>query len=313
MDKCCCFTTDLGYLFPTLLSAIQARAFLDREVADVIILLFASDLSGVEVIAEICQRNQLKLLVVDTDILQGHTTMYARLFLCDLLPENYKRVLYLDGDTQIRESLNGLIDSELPDNHAFAAVPDPMAISLHVARENEPAIQAYFKGLDVDSQPATPYFNSGVLLINLQLWAEIARDALACLKDTPALCVFQDQSALNFAGHRKFTPMSFRWNFPIFFRNCGLEGPIQPRVYHFMSKPKPWEGSFPPWNRHFLRPYLELIADYPELQSFLKTLSLQARVKYLCQQNIKRLQETVTWRYSSRRPAVLEFDAATKF
>jgi lipopolysaccharide biosynthesis glycosyltransferase len=239
--------------------------------------------------------------------------MYARLFLTEILPEKYKRVLYIDGDVQIGESLNELIRAELPDHHAFAAVPDPLSILLHEAKGKFPKVESYFKGLGVENSPTRPYFNSGVLLINRQEWTTIERGALACLTKTPALCLRQDQSALNFAGHRKFTPMSFRWNFPIFFRNCAVEKPIQPRIYHFMSNPKPWHGSFPPWNRRFFAPYERLKSDYPQIGVYSKSMPVQIQMKYFFQQYFKRIQETFTWRLSGRRAAIFEFNAATKF
>jgi lipopolysaccharide biosynthesis glycosyltransferase len=313
INRCACFTTDLGYLFPTMLSALQARQFLERNVADVILILFTSDPAVDESFAEICLQNQIIFLVFGTDILQGHTTMYARLFLSEILPETYQRVLYIDGDVQISESLNELIRAELPAGHAFAAVPDPISILLYEAKGDFPEIKSYFDGLGVENAPSRPYFNSGVLLINFQEWAAIERDAINCLTKTPALCLRQDQSALNFAGHRKFTPMSFRWNFPIFFRNCAVERPIHPHIYHFMSNPKPWHGSFPPWNRGFFAPYERLKSEYPQISAYSKAMPLQVQVRYCFQQYFKWIQETFTWRLSGRRAAILEFDAATKF
>jgi lipopolysaccharide biosynthesis glycosyltransferase len=313
IDRCACFITDAGYLFPTVLAAIQARKFLDREIADVVIILFVSPPEKAELIAKICERNQIILICAGNEILQGYNAMYARLFLTELLPAEYKRVLYMDGDIQITGSLNDLIQTELPGKSDFAAVPDPMAIELYAAKSGDPKIQSYFEGIGVNSSPARPYFNSGVLLINLSQWAAIGRDALDVLTNAPEKCLFQDQSALNFAGHSKFAPMSFRWNFPIFFRNCGVEAPLAPRVYHFMSKPKPWNGAFPPWNRKFVEPYTKLISEYPELKAHSKKLPLSAHIKYLGQQYSKRANETITWRFSTRRRAILEFDAATRF
>jgi len=313
IERCACFLTDLGYIFPTVLAAIQARKFLDREIADVVIILFDSPPEKTELIEKICAQNHIILLNPAKEILEGYGVLHARLFLADLLPGQYQRVFYMDADIQITGSLNALIQTELPADCDFAAVPDPMAIELYEGPSAHPKIQAYFDGLGIKSSPDRPYFNSGTLLINLPAWATIGRDAIKFQTTMPAKCVFHDQSAANFAGHSKMMPMSFRWNFPIFFRNCGVERPIAPSVYHFMSKPKPWDGVFPPWNHDFFDPYAKLRAKYPELQGFSKSFSLSARAKYLGQQYYKRVIETVTWRYSGRRPAILEFNAATKF
>jgi lipopolysaccharide biosynthesis glycosyltransferase len=313
VNPCACFITDAGYLFPTVLAATQARKFLDREIADVVIILFDSVPETAELITKICEQNEIILICFSNEILQGYNAMYARLFLTELLPAEYKRVLYMDGDIQITGSLNQLIQTELPGGCDFAAVPDPMAIELYEAKSGDPRIQSYFEGIGVNSSLARPYFNSGVLLINLPQWAAVARDALDVLTNAPEKCLFQDQSALNFAGHLKFAPMSFRWNFPIFFRNCGVETPLAPRVYHFMSKPKPWNGAFPPWNSSFVEPYTKLMSEYPDLSAHSKELSLSARTKYLGQQYFKRANETITWRFSGRRPVILEFEEAVLF
>ncbi len=312
-DRCACFLTDRGYLFPTVLAAIQARKFLDPDVSDVVIILFDAQPEHADLLAEICEQNQILLLCPDNELLQGYSAMYARLFLAQLLPVKYRRVLYMDGDIQITGSLNDFIRTELPANCDFAAAPDPMAIELAEAKSGDPKIQSYFDGIGITSSPAKPYFNSGILLIDLKNWPVIGHDALNFAIQSPERCLFQDQSALNFAGHSKYTPMSFRWNFPIFFRNCGVESQIAPRVYHFMSKPKPWNGVFPPWNNSFVEPYLKLVAQYPGLSSYSKKLPASAQMKYLGQQYYKRIYETVTWRFSPRRPGILKFDRATGF
>jgi lipopolysaccharide biosynthesis glycosyltransferase len=313
ISRCACFLTDIGYLFPSLLCAIQARKFLDRESADVIITLFDSTPKTTELFSKICNQNGIILICADREILGGHSAMYARLFLSQILPEKYQRVLYLDGDMQIGDTLNDLIQTELPANCDFAAAPDPMAIELYESKSDHPNTQSYFDGLGINSTPERPYLNSGALLINRAQWAGIGRDALDYLAKSPATCRFQDQSALNFVGHSRYAPMSFRWNFPIFFKNCGVESAIAPRIFHFMSKPKPWDGVFLPWNRSFVEPYAKLIAEYPELQAYSKKMPLSAHMKYLGQQYYKCIYETITWRFSGRRPAILEFEAATRF
>lgn len=311
VSRCVCFTTDIGYLFPTLLSAIQAKRFLRSEVADVVVILFGAkeDASAYD---DICRSENINLILADNAVLQGNSAMYARLFLDRLLPQHYTRLLYIDGDVQITQPLNELIQADLRSS-AFSAVADPMAVFSHrrdTAKSAE--IDAYFAGLGVNSTLELPYFNSGILLIDREAWREVSVDALMFIQKSPELCRFQDQSALNFAGHRKFTPMSFKWNFPIFFMNCGVEGQIQPGIYHFMSKPKPWNGNFAPWNAKFVTPYVELQSKYPALRSLVRPMPARVRGKYLLQQNFKRIQETFSWRYSNLRSGILEFDSAAK-
>jgi lipopolysaccharide biosynthesis glycosyltransferase len=308
-DACACFTTDLGYMFPSLLSAIQARKHLDADKCDVVIILFTRGEVVDDVFNAACRQKGIVLITADLGELQGHTTMYARLFLNKLLPPAYTRILYIDGDVQITASLNPLIQADLPEDR-FSAVADPMCVTADQAIPEAEAVKAYFRSLNVQNTLATPYFNSGVLLINRASWAEICDDALTFLNEHPELCRFQDQSALNFAGHQKMTPMSFQWNFPIFFRNCGVERRIRPAIYHFMSKPKPWNGVFPPWNKHFFMPYVELLREYPALAAHSKPMPLKSLVKYAAQQRVKQVQETFSWRLSGRRRGILAYHEA---
>jgi lipopolysaccharide biosynthesis glycosyltransferase len=306
--RCVCFTTDLGYLFPTLLSAIQARKNID-ETADVIIILFLAGAPVDDVFQEVCAAQNIIFLIRSSEILQGFTTMYARLFLCELLPAQYAHILYIDGDVQIAGSLNPVIAWRPVGPETFCAVADPMAVEL-IHDETRHDIRDYFESLGVKNSARQPYFNSGALRIERPGWAEISHEAMKLLRERPELCRWQDQSALNFAGKGKFAPMSFQWNFPIFFRNCGVEHAINPRIYHFMSKPKPWQGDFPPWDGRFVKPYLQLLDENPALARFCGKLPFKMRLKYFGLQNYKRMQELLSWRLSGRRQAILDVNAA---
>jgi lipopolysaccharide biosynthesis glycosyltransferase len=308
--RCVCFTTDLGYLFPTLLSAVQARKNLD-ESADVIIILFWTGATVAQVFQDVCATQNIIFLIRSPQILQGFTTMYARLFLCELLPVQYAHILYVDGDVQIAGSLNPVIAWRPVGPEVFCAVADPMAVEL-IHDETRQDIRGYFESLGVKSSPRRPYFNSGALRIERPGWADVSLAALKLLREKPELCRWQDQSALNFAGKGKFVPMSFQWNFPIFFRNCGVEQSINPRIYHFMSKPKPWQGNFPPWGGRFVKPYLQLVAENPALAPFHNPLPFNMRLKYFALQNYKKMQELLSWRLSGRRQAILDVNAAAE-
>jgi lipopolysaccharide biosynthesis glycosyltransferase len=310
--SCACFTTDLGYAFPTLLSAIQARRHLRADQTDVVIILFQNENVIGDILAQVCEEKGITLIRLKLESLQGYTPMYARLFLHEILPDNYERILYIDGDTQIHGSLDGLVQAELPADK-FMAVADPMAVLADVAGRGAGELSRYFTNLGVKNTPASPYFNSGVLLVNRSSWAGISLAAQSFLATHPGLCLFQDQSALNFAGHEHVLPLSFCWNFPIFYRNCGVEAKINPRIYHFMSKPKPWNVALPPWNAGFAKPYQELTNEFPQLAEYARPLPLQTYLRYFAQQNAKRFQETLAWRLTKRRGAIIRFVAAAAY
>lgn len=81
---------------------------------------------------------------------------YARLFLANVLPEECDRVLYLDCDTIVLDSLREMWNTPLGDS-LIAGVQD--------------TVDSYF--LDVIGLEKTiPYFNAGILLIHLKRWRE---------------------------------------------------------------------------------------------------------------------------------------------
>lgn len=120
---------------------------------------------------------------------------YARLFLSQVLPQSIFKVLYLDCDTIVCDSLASLWKTDLGDAW-IAGVQD--------------TVDSYFlKVIGLDDN--LPYINAGVLLINLQAWRD---------KDLPFL--FQkiiqkfdgnvphhDQGTINSACgvHRKVIPV----------------------------------------------------------------------------------------------------------
>ena len=78
--------------------------------------------------------------------------------------------------------------------------------------------------------------------------------------------------------------------------SCGLQDLIAPKIYHFMSNPRPWNGPFRPWGRTWYDPYLILAKDYPQLQSFLKPIGRRLTIKYTIQQRDEGYFESPAWR-----------------
>src|SRR5690606_37585685 len=99
-------------------------------------------------------------------------TTYARLFLTELVPAEWRRVIYLDADTITCTNLAALAELDL-DGHLIAAVQDdgvPYVSSPHGVRE--------WRELGL---PATMrFFNAGVLVVDLEQWRarDIGRRAL---------------------------------------------------------------------------------------------------------------------------------------
>ena len=302
-SKCCiCFTTDAGFLLPTLVSAIQARANSSRALADVLIFCFGSDVETYRKFASICAAERIQLVAVDPDQIEHAEIVYARLFLHRFVPAEYSELLFMDGDLQIRGDLDPLIEQVLPPGH-FCAAADPMYF-------NPPSGPGPRATVEHISSKLT-YFNAGVLRINRIGWAEVSEQAFTYSTLTrPELCPFKDQDGLNFIAKSRHIPISMKWNFPIFMRNCCVERNVKPRIYHFMSHPKPWQGNFPPWNRSFTLPYLAVAKKYPWLTSHNARPALGFQIRYAFQQRYKQMAETVTWGMGSKRKWILDYEAA---
>lgn len=292
-EHCVCYTTDDGYLLPTLISALQARAHVDAQ-SGVVICHIGVKGSKAELVGEVCREANIEFINVGAEAIDGRHIMFARLFLDRIVSPNYNHLLYVDGDTQVTGGLQPLLDAQLPSG-AFLAAPDPMVLMLDSDRRGWRRRRGYFSSIGLKPERLGLYFNSGVLRFARKDLGELR---LACEK-APAWRMsalkFPDQDILNIACGERAIPMSFKWNFPIFFLNCGFRAPIGPRLFHFMSNPRPWHGPLRPWGEEFFAVYGRLVAEHPGLADALPLLPRWKLAKYWLQQHVKACVESTTW------------------
>jgi lipopolysaccharide biosynthesis glycosyltransferase len=167
--------------------------------------------------------------------------MWLRVFLPELLPE-VPRVLYLDCDTLFVDDPRPLFDTDLGGAWLGA-----------VANVFEPHMAQHARRLGLSGPQ--PYFNSGVLLLDLDAWRRerCAQHILDLARRPEIRLVWPDQDALNrvLAGHWK--PLHPRWNcqnslyyFPeaaeVFGAAQVAEATAQPGILHFEGGElaKPW-------------------------------------------------------------------------
>ncbi len=306
-SRCICYTTDPGYLLPTLVSAIQARQHSAQARADVAIYCIDAPAATNRIFSRVCEAEAIGFLPLAAAAIEGANAMLARLFLGRLLPVDYDQFLYIDGDTQITGSLDALLDYPVPRGQ-FLAASDPMTFAAPGPDRHGREITAYFSSLGIQPQEQHLYFNTGVLRVNRDGWDEIGMEAWRLFKTYRERSRFPDQDALNLAGITRRIPMSLSWNFPIFMLNAGVKKQIAPRIHHFMGSPKPWHGSFPPWDASAHRPYLDIIAKYPELAPYLPLMSPVKKLRYIFQQHFKRGLETLTWAWNERCDRILSYE-----
>ena len=129
-------------------------------------------------------------------------TLY-RLRLGDLLPASVSRVIYLDADTVVCDDLAPLYDADLGGS-GLGAVLD----------SSSPWCAGYWgpEWRELGLRPESPYFNAGVLLVDLAEWraARVAERSLELLRASRPR--WADQDALNVLYETLWHELPRRWN-----------------------------------------------------------------------------------------------------
>lgn len=303
-----CLVADEGYVVPSLVAGSQARVACPS--ADTDVFLFAMDVAerNKDVYRAIAAERNIQFVTVNRTVFGGRDDnsfldeffsnsiftfgALGRLFLDAMLPEGYDQILYMDGDIQLNGSIEELVHCSVPDG-TFLAVPDPKVFSITNDSDLAQRQRAYMHGLGLRDDELTDYFNSGVLRIARKGWKDIGLAAWTYLRANSEKCICHDQSALNAVARGARKPLSIRWNYPAYWNLYGLARQINPRVTHFMSQPKPWNGAFPPWSRKEHKVYLDLVRQYPAIAGELNKFDLRDTVRYALQQKFKLLDAKV--------------------
>ena len=307
-NACCCYVIDAGYLFPTLLSAIQARSAVAVSAADVTIFCVGEGHREIDLFEPICRERGIGLVSVPPSAIDHMPIMFGRFYLARLLGAQYEAIVYLDGDTQVAGSLQPLVTAHLEPNR-FLAVRDPMSIMIDGQGKVWRERRAYFRQIGIGDLELSRYCNSGVIRFNRSDWEAMSRAALRTSARHDHGLRFPDQDALNLTFGSDYLTMSYRWNFPSFFLSCGLQDLIAPNIYHFMSNPRPWNGPFRPWGRAWYDPYIALAKEYPQLKASLKPIGCYKVMKYSLQQRLKLQFESPAWRTPEIRERIMRFEA----
>lgn len=158
---------------------------------------------------------------------------YFRLLIPELFPES-PRALYLDGDILVCDDVSALYSSNL--NGQPMGACDDVSATKHMER----------LGLK-------QYFNSGVLLMDLELWRKenLFQQSMDSLRDSHDQLLFEDQDLLNLVLRERISTLDIRWNMfsifyskklaPSFFSGTDLKSALErPGIIHFSGKFKPY-------------------------------------------------------------------------
>lgn len=191
----------------------------------------------------------------------------GRLFLDELLPLEVNRVIYLDCDTVVVDSLEKLYETDLGNNMIGACI--------------EPTINYAVKEyLGINKEES--YYNSGVLLIDLDKYRlyRAREKVINCLEEISGVSIFSDQDAINRAFSNLIKPLNPRYNFitnylywryehlvkmsPSFGsigKNVWDEAVKKPAIIHFAGDERPWKK----WN---FNPCKSIYSEYKNKSTF---------------------------------------------
>lgn len=148
----------------------------------------------------------------------------ARILLPKLLPEDIKKVLYLDSDLICNHDISELFNMDLDGNYAAMV-------------QNITEVDDDFKSKLGDNN----YHNSGVILIDLDKWREnnITSKLIDFLKNNKTS--YPDQDAINIVLKGKIKTLNETWNkqVPELKHYEGIH--YKYNIVHYISSCKPWK------------------------------------------------------------------------
>lgn len=200
-------------------------------------------------------------------------SIYYRLLLPRLL--DCDKVLYMDCDIIVNGNLRPLYDQYMSDDCAAVVVEDQCSDDINL--KNRAGVTG-------------EYFNSGVILMNLDYWRknQIAQKCVEFIHDYPERCIYPDQDALNHTIGNSVIFAEYGYNFQelmFFDKKCLNLHPSKyemidrwidnPVIIHYSGYHKPWftDAIHPkayifldylsksPWKDIKLKPYFGFLAQ----------------------------------------------------
>jgi len=202
------------------------------------------------------------------------SSIYLRLRMDEFLPLNLERIIYLDADLLVQGDLSELWQQDFGSATVLAVYDYGGAVF-------PPKLP--LPGVEKSQRKNAPYFNSGVMAIDLNRWRKdrVGPAAMQYIHRFKSLVEYPDQDALNAVLFGKWRPLDLAWNaqvdnliHPEQMGNTQADAEIlhrreellnRPRIHHYAGVKKPWNpGRFRPVRRQFVR-YLHASAWHDPL------------------------------------------------
>ncbi len=186
-------------------------------------------------------RVRIQWVVPDDRVLKkvpvfGHVSIctYYRLLLANVLPQDISKVIYLDVDTVVSGDIGEMWDASMQ-GKSILAVPEE---DQTLGGTMDPALVRVLS-LNGDA----PYFNAGVIVVNLARWREshFSEQAGNLLERYGANIRYWDQDVLNSLLANDWAALEPKWNQKVHHLWVGDAHSLLPGIVHFASSIKPWD------------------------------------------------------------------------
>ena len=218
--------------------------------------------------------SDIRFIAIDLTPVQGlkaggriTLATYSRLLIGSILPDNIKKVIYLDADLIINEDIGKLWDLPMGEHYLLAA-QDQGERALYVS---SPHGLSNYKELGIE--PDCPYFNAGVLVIDMDRWRNnnIGQKVIEYIRQNPDHIRFWDQDGLNALLHHNWGKLDLRWNVIIqmHINSSWDAGPVKDKKTYRRVVKRPYiihfNGIFRPWIPYVNHPYKRAFFHYLDM------------------------------------------------
>ncbi len=190
---------------------------------------------------------------------EGRTdVVYLRLALPAVFAQEYERLLYLDADIFVQGGdFKALLELDLG-RRTLGAVRDNMQWRTPSRRPEQ------FRRLGL---PAFPYFNAGVLLIDVERFnrTDVLGQCTAFGRANRERMIRHDQNLLNGVLRGDWAELNPVWNWQYTWASRMTEAMVGANIVHFIGPRKPWKNEAGEFPLRFKRAYREFFAThFPE-------------------------------------------------
>lgn len=232
-------------------AALIASIFVNSPSNNIAVYLLADNLTNntKEKLKQLANKFSADINIIEGNIenfyVSDHLSKaaYLRLKIPELLPKDISRTIYLDADLLVQCDISELFKIDIADK-PLAAVPDlGIMTSKRSMREKSKTL-----GIEKNS----PYFNSGVLIIDLEKWRK--NNYANKLSELVKTHNFRhhDQDALNMLFYNNWYALPLEFNLipPVFelplktlfskYRKDAINAINNAKIIHYAGGHKPW-------------------------------------------------------------------------